>query len=394
MQLKVKNKLYTNRILLFLLLITVYSFITTKNDLTGDGLFSVNSLLKYGTLILCIGSEGIAYYNRRQLTERITLAKKFKNFAWYFLIILFLSAIKSIQEMHFSFRIIQTFIFVFFPMLYAFLVINTWKLEEIKFAFKVSLIISFIGYIISTGISLPEIVSNLMAINYENTDSTTLESSTFALLALGFSGYFCYFKNGYFWKILSVLFVVMTFKRQITLTAVSLLFLGFFSLRKRKVNKLYFVIACLLLIAFAFCYYYAIEPQNILNSSQLLGIDLRAFSTNRTDRLNWLSQTTFQSYGFGSSTDYMYNVFNGFALEMDTVQLYVELGPLAVIFFIIYYLKFSNENIYVLLFMVLLIVNSILSSGMASTFSWIIILIGMAAIMKTSESDVGAIEHE
>lgn len=384
MQIKIGNKLFSTGMFFFFLLIAVYSFITNKDELSGDGIFSVTSIMKYGTLFLCILTEAINYYSNKIQEKKILLRTEFKNFEWYFFILALFTLILSIGSFQFSLRIVQTFIFVFFPMIYAFLVINNWTLEQIKTSFKIGLIVAFTGYLISKGIGFSEIISNLTNITYQNTNSNVLESSTFALLALGFSGYFCYFNKGLFWKILSVLFVIMTFKRQITLTAIVLLILGFFAIKKRKVNLFVFIFAGIILIIFAFAYYHAIEPQNILNSSQMIGIDLRDFSTNRTDRLNWLSHSNFVSYGFGSSTDYMYKTFDNLALEMDIVQLFVEMGPVAIVAFISFYLLFSKGNFYVFVFMYLLLINSTLSSGMASTFAWIIILIGMAAILKTS----------
>lgn len=384
MQIKIGNKLFSTGMFFFFLLIAVYSFITNKDELSGDGIFSVTSIMKYGTLFLCILTEAINYYSNKIQEKKILLRTEFKNFEWYFFILALFTLILSIGSFQFSLRIVQTFIFVFFPMIYAFLVINNWTLEQIKTSFKIGLIVAFTGYLISKGIGFSEIISNLTNITYQNTNSNVLESSTFALLALGFSGYFCYFNKGLFWKILSVLFVIMTFKRQITLTAIVLLILGFFAIKKRKVNLFVFIFASIILIVFAFAYYHAIEPQNILNSSQMIGIDLRDFSTNRTDRLNWLSHSNFVSYGFGSSTDYMYKTFDNLALEMDIVQLFVEMGPVAIVAFISFYLLFSKGNFYVFVFMYLLLINSTLSSGMASTFAWIIILIGMAAILKTS----------
>lgn len=101
-------------------------------------------------------------------------------------------------------------------MLYAFLVINTWNKSEIHTAFKLGLLISIIGYVYSTKIGILGILDNLSTINYQSTNSTVLESSTFALVSVGFAGFFCYFKKGYLWKFLSVLFVILTFKRQLT----------------------------------------------------------------------------------------------------------------------------------------------------------------------------------
>lgn len=390
---KINNQLYSGRFFLFLLLIVIYSFNSNNDNISGAGLFSVSSLLKYGILSMCIIFELLAYFSKKKLTSDTLLLDNFKKFFYLFIIVAIISISLSIKASEFSFRIIQTFIFVFAPMLYAFLVINTWSRSEVHTAFKLGLLISIIGYVYSTKIGISGILENLSTIDYQNTNSTVLESSTFALLSVGFAGFFCYFKKGYFWKFLSVLFVILTFKRQITLTAILLLILGFFSIKRKKVNRYIFIISAMGLMAFAFAYYYAIEPQHIVEFSQLLGVDLRAFSTNRTDRLNWLLNSDFQTYGFGSSTDYMYKTFGGLALEMDTVQLYVEMGRLGVIIFIISYLSFAKNNLYVYCFMCLLIINSIFSSGMASTFAWIVILIAMASIMVENNDELKGVGH-
>ena len=391
---KINNQLYSGRFFLFILLIVIYSFSSNNDNISGAGLFSVSSLLKYGILSLCVIFELLAYFSKKKLTSDTLLLNNFKKFFYFFVIVSIISIILSIESSEFSLRIIQTFIFVFIPMLYAFLVINTWNKSEIHTAFKLGLLISIIGYVYSTKIGISGILDNLSTINYQNTDSTVLESSTFALLSVGFSGFFCYFKKGYLWKFLSVLFVILTFKRQITLTAILLFILGFFNIRRKKVNIYIFIISGLVLMALAFAYYYAIEPQHIVEFSQILGVDLRSFSTNRTDRLNWLLNSDFKTYGFGSSTDYMYKTFGGFALEMDTVQLYVEMGGIGIIIFISSYLSFAKNNLYVYAFMCLLIVNSIFSSGMASTFAWIVILIGMALIMVENNDALKEDSHE
>lgn len=391
---KINNQLYSGRFFLFILLIMIYSFNSNNDNFSGSGFFSVSSLLKYGILSLCIFFELLAYFSKKRLNSATLLLDNFKKFFYFFVMVALISTSLSIRSSEFSLRIIQTFIFVFAPMLYAFLVINTWNKSEIHAAFKLGLLISIIGYVYSTKIGISGILENLSTIDYQNTNSTVLESSTFALLSVGFAGFFCYFKKGYFWKFLSVLFVILTFKRQITLTAILLLIFGFFNIRRKKVSRYIFIMSAVVLMVFAFAYYYAIEPQHIVEFSQVSGVDLRSFSTNRTDRLNWLLNSDFQTYGFGSSTDYMYKTFGGFALEMDTVQLYVEMGGIGIIMFIISYLSFAKHNLYVYVFMCLLIINSIFSSGMASTFAWIVILMGMASIMVENNDALKEVNHE
>lgn len=46
----------------------------------------------------------------------------------------------------------------------------------------------------------------------------------------------------------------------------------------------------------------------------------------------------------------MYKTFGGLALEMDIVQLYVEMGGIGIIIFIISYLSFAKHYLYVYVF--------------------------------------------
>lgn len=370
--------------LLFLLLIVIYG-LTTKNTMGGSGVFSGDSILKYGILFLCISLEGYIFFKSGKSGEKIS--KNYVSFIWYFLILIVLSSVATLAQSNFSFRTIQTFIFIFSPMLYSYLLINNWNFKQIDYAIKFGLFLSFLEYLLSIGTSWSTIFNNLLSINYNNTNSSMSESSTFALLSLGFAAYFGYYKKNYLWKVISLLFVIMTFKRLITLAGIILFIFGTVKLKQIKVNRFLLMFTTVILFSFASFYYYSVQPQNIITISDKLGFSLRDFSTNRTDRLAWLSMTDYKSYGLGSTTNYMYKIW-GVDLEMDIVQLFLEVGSIGVVSFFYCYLNFAKGSLYTFVFMTLLLINSTMSSGMTSTFSWIIIFIVMSTIMKYKETKI------
>lgn len=377
-----RKKFFINfQSLVFFILIIIYG-LTTKNVMGGSGIFSIDSILKYGILFICISVEG--YIFLKNGNERRETSENYNNFKYYFIIITFLSLFASFKQVHFSFRTVQSFIFIFIPMLYSYLILNNWTFRQINFSMKIALFLSVIEYLFSIRMGFSQIISSLASINYNNTNASALESSTFALLSLGFAAYFGYYKKNFLCKIVSLLFVIMTFKRVITLSGCILVILGILKIKNLRVNRFFLIVSTITLVSFSLIYYYSIQPQNILEISEKIGFSIRDFSTNRTDRLAWLSMTDFKSYGLGSTTDFMYKLW-GVDLEMDIVQLILEVGAFGVIVFIYFYLRFSKSNLYAFSFMALLLLNSILSSGMMSTFSWIIILIAMSTIMEYKE---------
>lgn len=377
----IKTKYFSLKIVCYLLVIFIYGIVSNNSNLSGAGIFSFQSIMKYGSLLVFIVVSSWEFYKKNPHNNTIKLNKEYANFLLFFVIIVMLSLFEFIKNPIISLRVFQSFFFTFTPMLIGYLVINTWDREEIEFALKVSLVISFVLYIFSLNMSISNIFNSFLGVTYSNTDSSLLESNTFPLLALGFCAYFFYYPKNNLLKIMSFIFVFMTFKRVVMLTAVVLFVVSLFKFKKNKVYTVFFFICISLLIFLSFAYIWAIQPQHILQSSSYLGMDLRSFSTNRTDRLLWLQMSNFESYGFGSSTDFMYRNFNNLALEMDVVALFVEIGWISVVAFFTFYLKFVKNNLYSFLLFMSLLINSIFSSGMSSTFGWIVIFVSVSAIL-------------
>ncbi|WP_155831436.1 hypothetical protein [Butyrivibrio sp. LC3010] len=126
-------------------------------------------------------------------------------------------------------------------------------------------------------------------------------------------------------------------------------------------------------------YYFAVMPDSVSVIEKKFDIDMSKLTMTRSDRMRWLLSSHWITYGFGSSTEFMYKFFDG-ALEMDFVKIILELGFIPAFVFVYQYLFFSKKRIYTFLFMVFMVLNHIVSSGLTSTFSWSIYFITISCI--------------
>lgn len=372
MENKTKKLVLRVRILLFILLLVSYCF-TSSDDIKVMS----NSFIKYAVLFLCVIESGIEYFYKRSDRKG---RKEYKGLFITVCIIICYSLIRSLMTVKFTFRTVQELIFLIFPMIYGYFVINTWKYEDVNKALKLGLIISFLFYIISLKMSLSEVWEALLNADF-NTSYSKLESFTYCGLALSFCVYFCFFDDKKIYKILSVLFVIMTFKRIFIIMAIILFILSKTRIKNKKVSNNCLYCMTIVLFVFAIFYYIIMQPQNVSKIEQKYNINVRQLTMTRNDRMRWLVNSQYESYGFGSSTEFMYNRFFG-ALEMDLPKMIIELGYLPVLIFIYNYLKFSRRSYYTFGFMVLMILNLTVSSGLTGTFAWCILFITISIISE------------
>ena len=363
--------------LLFVLMVFIYSTTAAKD--VGDE----NSLIKYVILIVCIIESYFVYLNKTTKGKNAILKKEFFYLICVILIICIYSIFKSVYAGFFSFRTVKELLFLGCPMIYSFFIVNTFDNKIMYDNMKMSFWITFIVYIISLGMNLNSIINALFSSSFLNS-SSALESHVYCGLALAFCVYFCYFDKGKIYKLLSVLFVFMTFKRLFIVMAFFLFFFSNFKLKDKNVSDKVFYIIVISLIVFSLFYYIIIQPENVRYIYNRYNFDLAKFTSTRTDRLNGLLNSSYKSYGFGSSTEYMYEYLWG-ALEMDIVKIIIELGYIPAIVLIIMYMKFSNVNYYTFIFMAFQILNLVFSTSLAGSFTWIMIFMTIGMISKERE---------
>ena len=134
--------------ILFVLLIISYCF--TSNDRGGNG----SSLIKYGSLFMCIAFEAYCYFSHS--TEK-KMRNEYRGLLIFIAVITCYSILRSILTFHFSFRTIQELLFLGCPMIYGYLVVNNWKREIVYNNFRHGLIISFVCYLFSLGLNFGQI---------------------------------------------------------------------------------------------------------------------------------------------------------------------------------------------------------------------------------------------
>lgn len=357
------------RMVLFILLILSYSLTSSDNGETSS------SVLKYISLTLCIIHSGLLFYTKKR---EILLKKEYRRLFIFVAVVVIYSLVKSLIASHFSFRTIQELIFLFCPMIYGYFVINTWRKEEIDTAFKFGLIVSFICYVFSLRMSFQDIFRALLNSSFGNSYSE-LESFTYCGLAIAFCLYFCYYNRNKVFTILSFLFVIMTFKRLFVLIAIGLLILSNLKMREEEISKKWVNITISTLFLFAIAYYAVMQPDIVSLIENRFGLDISKLTMTRSDRMRWLMSSSYTSYGYGSSTEYMYDHFYG-ALEMDASKIIIELGYIPLFAFFVSYVKYAKKNLYVFFFMFLMMVNLIMSSGLTGSFAWCVIFIAISMI--------------
>lgn len=369
MKVKVRN-------ILFVLLILVYCM--TSSD-TGNN----STYMKYGVLFLAIGYEGYIFFKKK---NKKRMMEEYRYLGIFVLILMLYSILKSVLSMHFSFRSIQEFIFLITPMLYGCLVINNWSKRDINKNFEIGLIISFLCYIFSLGLSITQVINAMVRSSFGDSFSE-LESFTYCGLAIAFCLYFCYYgyKNTSY-QIISVLFVIMTFKRMFMVIAIVLFLLSKFSCRNNKVTRKWVIAIIVCLMLFGILYYFAMQPQNVVYLDMKYNINISKLTSTRSDRMRMLLYSGYSTYGFGSSTEFMYKYFGG-ALEMDFPKIVVELGFVPALMLIYSYINFAKANTYTFFFMVMMVLNLIMSSGLTGTFAWCIIFITISCITIYPENE-------
>ena len=367
--------------LLFIIMVLVFC-VTASNEV-GNSL----SLYKYIILAIGILESFCKYMKNRKKTKEVFAYKELKYLLYFVGLIIIFSFFKSLIAFKFSFRTVQEILFLVCPMIYAYLLINNMDKREIYSLMKIAFIIVFCAYLFSLKLNIEAIIKALFNSNFAESTSD-LESHIYSGFSLAFCTFFCYFDNKKKYKLLSVLFVIMTFKRLAIITAIFLYILSKLNIKKISIGKNIYVISGIFLIFFAVLYYNIMLPNNVIKIENKYDINISKLTSTRSDRLKDLMKSNYVSYGFGSSTEYMYKYCYG-ALEMDIVKMIIELGYIPMIALICIYLYVGKTNLYTFSFICFLILSLIFSSNLTSSFAWIIFFITLFLVNKVNTIERG-----
>ena len=356
-----------NAFIFFLAIVTM--ILTTDMEQAG-----MISMLKY--LVCCIG---IAFSVVCVKLKSHMFQYELKSVLWVIFSFAIITAIKTIVYGGFTNRSLYEMFFLALPILYAYCLINTVPFNVMDRFMFFTLIFSFVGYVLSLRMGFTEIIAALSSLDFAGS-SSLLESHSFSGISIALALYYLYFRKNKVGMILSILFVVMTFKRLAVLTVIILVFLPKLLDKDKPVNKNVLNIAKIIIAILGFAYFAAMIPSNIGFVEKLFRVNLKEFTMGRTYRFLYAYRGIgFRNGGLGSVYTNLMNTYH-LAIEMDIAKLMFEVTPLGVLIFINNLFNVSKKSVYCFLVMIYLFVNMITSHCLASVFTWLIIYITFGMI--------------
>lgn len=338
--------------------------------------------MKHYILLFCytISLVCLLYkYNTKKARKEYIYSKKTVFIVIVAAIFIGLSLFKAISVNHeFSFRsIVQTSLFVL-PTLYGFNLINVLKKENVIKLFKITTVIFIIFYFTEPSHTIPQFfnINNWINIDYTHSNSFTeshICAETFLQLFLVFFYIKNYtdtnVKNIKLYTVITCIFTILSFKRLAILFVI--LLIVFKKIIKYDKNMPFKsdIIFSLIFVGLTYLYIQFISGQ--LN----LGININTFSTNRDYLLSLWGNADYYSYGYGTS---LYVI--GRYLEMDLVQIYMEIGPVALFLFCYTYFRIADKKIYANLILLYYFFNLLTSSTMPWTSGWLIFAMSLCLI--------------
>lgn len=334
-----------------------------------------NSLRHVGILLAIVqGFISVVFKYRNKDIKKI----KGKNLLWIFFFYLYLifASIMVVKENSgiLSNRVwIQTG-YILIPALYAFCLINLLSFETILELIKYTFILGIVLYIIKTGPTAFFSLSNWKALSFSSPDTDAIfESSTFTMLFIVSYFFFYYYKilknqnnkNNKIFFYFALFFSILGWKR---LGVVYVIFMLLLLPVLKKNKKIFRIVPLGTGILFGIVTaYYTKFMQGIFNP---LNLNVYQFSTGRDYILSLWKQYGYVSYGYGSS----YEIIHRY-LELDLVQMYLEVGIVAVVLFGLCYFNLTKKSLFAYIVMVYEFLNLLTASSFPSVFEWVLVLV-------------------
>lgn len=364
-----KNEVLTT--IVFLIAFLVYSIYMFMWGMLNNA--------RYFGIFLGIIQSSVVFIFRNLSLHRSKKKIKSKNILFILVLgvlFFFLSYFKAkANGLEMSDRVIVQISYLTIPALYAFLIINIISIKTWHKLMKFILITSIILYIFSVGIGNFFSINEWLMISGGN---SPFESSTYSGIFTISAFYFQYYgeisdykdKKMRIYFILSVAFSIFSWKRLSVLFVFLIWFVGRYFDFNRKVSKFFSLITALI-----FCEATTIYTQFVEGNLSLFNINAYQFTTGRTYILSLWQAYGYISAGYGSSYDFIHRY-----LEMDLVQMYLEIGFIAVLFFSLCYFNLVGNNFYGYCVMVYEFLNLLTASSFPSVFEWILTLVFIGSL--------------
>ena len=308
-----------------------------------------------------------------KLIEGIMLVFLFFMLSWTCIVV---------TEQSWNVRTFKELFYLLIPIFHAFLLFNILSKKEIIYLVKRVLLVSLALYFVqlmTKGMNFSDIKNISFANSY-----SPFESSLFADLSVVCFCFFAYLKSiGYarkdmFAKVyyyVSFFFVILTFKRVLILFATCLFLLDLFKLTRCKINRfVYYLIPAVIIIG-TMVYTWLLQGENAELLNKWFSIDLDKLTVGRKWYLSLIENSGFISFGYGSTTVRLSGILEKSKyLEMDLVKIYLEIGPIALMSFVIYYWSYTAKKLLPVVIMTFLMLNMLVSHSLTTYYPWCIFL--------------------
>ena len=353
-----------NCILLFLLFF-VEVIDNMLREMNYDISFLKNTVLV--VLLLIFFAETITIIRG----QNIKFSKQFRHIIYICIIFSLLSLYFALKQHMFSFATIIAVLKIFIPGFIAYVVLNTVDYKSINALLKYFLVLSFIAYFI---LILPNLnISNIKSISFINSNSP-FESNYFSPISFGLFIYFFYFSKKKWPIYLSLVLVVLNFKRPMIATVILTMLLSKQIKSDKKVSK---AVICALIVVFISSVYVCMAAlggkyDDIL--IKFLGVGINKLTMGRA----WLFENTIYSYTSGGLAT---SPLNGRTVEMDLVMFYLEMGIISIIAYVYNYYIMCERKMYLIWIITITLFISLTSHFYDASFYWILLYLTMGLVL-------------
>lgn len=259
--------------------------------------------------------------------------------------------------------------YLIIPALYAFTLTNLLNKKIVINLVKYTFVLSCILYIHEIGPSSFFSISNWTSISFGQSDSM-FESSDFSgvftisLFYFYWDRFVLLKEENKLWFWLSMIFAILSWKRLSVVFIILLWGLGKFVNIKKNISRVIPIFTGALFGLITIMYTLFVE--GVYNP---LNLNVYEFTKGRDYTLKLWSNYGYMSYGYGSSYELLQRY-----LEMDLVQMYLEIGIIAVVLFGIVYFSLAKKSLFAYTIMLYEFLNMLTASSLPSVFEWCLVL--------------------
>lgn len=296
-----------------------------------------------------------------------------------------LSIFYSARTGKFSNNTISHIYFLLGPYLYVFFLNNLISEKEIDKFVNTTFLLCVCLYLNYRSDRLL-VLNNYFQINFWNSYSP-FESSAFSGYFYGFMVYYTLKTKKIGWSILSILMVVLTFKRINVLLSILFLIFGLMVSVEKKIPKIIRHSMVLLFTILPMISYYIMRTDKIVDVAYNLGFqDTKGFLMGRDYFFNLLIGLDFESYGLGSADDTLRRL-TGHGFELDGLRIFMELGFIGVLAFAITFWTLTKDNLTNIFIMFVFFLNYLSSAQLTDNYVLLFMFLTMSLINRTKYID-------